>query len=624
MCQKTGRLIQISPHLFMFKDTSNVFAVVAGDAGLIIDAGSGQILEALKAVGVEKVEWILHTHHHRDQCWGDWQLIEHGAKVAVPEYELYLFEHAETFWETKRIYDNYNARNTFLSVGRDIHVAATLNDYDTFDWRGYSFYVLPAKGHTNGSSALIADIDGQRVAFTGDLMIKGGKLYQLHAMEYDYGDMKGVPYTIQSIQALRKQNPQLMLPSHGEPIDDPLGDIDRLQQRLMALVDLQLGVVERSAGTRAYLPEMRMINLSTHLLWSGPWTFCNFYVIKSDSGRALFIDYGHSLYQHVQVGRDREDWETMRFVEHHLDELREAHGITQFDVVIPTHIHDDHTCGIPFLQRHHGVECWALREVGRVLENPSAWSSTPCVFPKPIRVDRWLDDGERFSWEEYKFEIYHAPGQTEYHSTIAVVIDGQKVAFTGDNIFERKFRVHYDRIDARPLATTVFRNSFQFWMHRKCKDVMKRIMPDLICPGHHEVLYVDPPYINLYSDLIDQKERVFRDLVGGPEGQYVDLFWARLLPYQAVVEPGAKLNYTLLIRNNFGSKVDYEARLLAADGKTVVGDGRISLDADERGELALTLEVAQNHELGRHLITAELLIDGQSQGPIVEALIDVV
>ena len=45
----------------------------------------------------------------------------------------------------------------------------------------------------------------------------------------------------------------------------------------------------------------------------------------------------------------------MRFVEHHLDELRDDYGVTDFDLVVPTHIHDDHTCGIPYLQRHHGT-----------------------------------------------------------------------------------------------------------------------------------------------------------------------------------------------------------------------------------------------------------------------------
>ncbi len=100
-----------------------------------------------------------------------------------------------------------------------------------------------------------------------------------------------------------------------------------------------------------------------------------------------------------------------------------------------THIHDDHTVGVPYLQRHEGTEAWALEQVAQVLEDPAGWASTPCALRTPIEFVRKFSDGERFAWEEYEFEIYHAPGQTEFHSVFAAVVDGQKVAFTGDNIF---------------------------------------------------------------------------------------------------------------------------------------------------------------------------------------------
>ena len=70
-----------------------------------------------------------------------------------------------------------------------------------------------------------------------------------------------------------------------------------------------------------------------------------------------------------------------------------------------------------------------------MLEAPAAWASTPCVFPKPIRIDRRLGDGQRFRWEEFELEIHHAPGQTEFHAVIGATIDGRRVAFTGDNYF---------------------------------------------------------------------------------------------------------------------------------------------------------------------------------------------
>jgi hypothetical protein len=44
-------------------------------------------------------------------------------------------------------------------------------------------------------------------------------------------------------------------------------------------------------------------------------------------------------------------FETMRFTEHHLKQLEERFGVSSIEVVVPTHIHDDHTCGIPYLRR---------------------------------------------------------------------------------------------------------------------------------------------------------------------------------------------------------------------------------------------------------------------------------
>ena len=207
--------VQISPRIYRWSDTCNVYCVTAGDRGLLIDAGSGAVVDHLEDIGVQQVEWVLHTHHHRDQCWGTGRLRAHGAKVAVPEHERHLFEQAELFWQHKRVYDNYNDRNTFFSLAENVAVDADLEDYETFTWRDVELAVIPAKGHTYGSSMLIGSIDGRRVAFTGDLLCAGGVLYQYHALEYGYADQQGALFTLESLQALRRQSPDLALPSHG-------------------------------------------------------------------------------------------------------------------------------------------------------------------------------------------------------------------------------------------------------------------------------------------------------------------------------------------------------------------------------------------------------------------------
>ena len=633
---------QISEHLFVLEDTCNVYLLKDGEAGLLIDAGSGGVVDIVGDVGVTSLEWLLHTHHHRDQCWGTPRVVaEHGTQVAVPEHERYLFASAREHWQTKRVFDNYNNCNTFFAPGEDIRVDAVLEDYEEFCWRGFSFFVLPAKAHTFGSSALVAEIDGRVVAFTGDLLTAGGYLYQLHAMEYGYGETVGVLFTLESLRALRRKKPDLVLPSHGPAIETVEADIDRLEQRLIDLV--------RVGGLKVFgswpfvpetdsLPEPGLIRLSEHLLWSGPWTCSNFYVLLSGTGEALLIDYGQAFGAHMHIWLDQQSFETLRFVAHHLEELEDRFAVHSIEAVIATHIHDDHTCGIPYLQRHRSTACWALDEVAKVLEAPADWASTPCTHPKPIRVDRKLADGEGIVWRGFELIFHHAPGQTEFHSVISATIDGKIVAFTGDNYRVsaevggkalpaggtswRQEKAVGGNFDQSPYQTTVFRNSFQLAMHRRCVDVMRAIEPDLICPGHGEVLPCSTPDLDQYADFVALKERAFRAVVAEPADHHIDLFWARLRPYVATAEAGEEIEYVLMVRNSLDRPATYAARLLPPLGWTTPGGLKtVKLDAGESCELTLTITAPLHPSGGRALITAEILIDGNSHGPIAEALI---
>ena len=632
---------KISEHLYCFEDTCNVYVIKDAEAAILIDAGSGAVLDHLHEIGCDSVEWVLHTHHHRDQCWGDPRLLEAGARIAAPRHERHLFDQAELFWQTRRVFDNYDDRNNFFTVATNIRIAASLDDYESFTWRGHEFFILPAKGHTMGSVALLAVIDGNLIAFTGDLMAKGGKLYQLHAVEYTYGDMVGALFIMQSIQALRdcltgemvagrtfdEGHDATLLPSHGEPIEDPVADIDRLETSLLELASLGRGL--RVAGRDSipeplFLPDPKFVSLSPHLLWGGTWTCSFFYVLLSDSGKAMFIDYGHAFVPHMHIFADHHGMESMRFIEHHLKELRNQWDVHSVDLVVPTHIHDDHTCGIPHLQKHYGTQCYALDVVAQVLTDPAAWSSTPCTFDKPIRIDRTLRDGESFQWEGYDFDVYFAPGQTEFHSVLSAKIDGRKVAFTGDNYMQHEV-LHGGKTCVRPFQTTVLRNSFQLDMHRRCVDVMRKIEPEVICPGHIDVFPCDKSALDEYASFVERKERVFRNLVGQPADAYIDLFWVRLLPYITTVKAGTSQQYTLMVRNNFDRPVTFEARLSPPIGwQTDDAYLSIVLEAGGRGQIDLSATAPGNADGVRRLITAEIRVDGAGHGPVAEALVSVV
>ena len=166
-----AKLRQLSEHLYVFDDTCNVYLVKDGEAGLLIDAGSGTVADLVGDAVCARWSGCCTptiTATSAGARRGSLPSTGHGSPFQSTSGTCST--HAREHWQTKRIFDNYNDRNTFFAPGEDIPVDAVLEDYEEFRWRGLSFFVLPAKGHTFGSSALLADIDGQLVAFTGDLL----------------------------------------------------------------------------------------------------------------------------------------------------------------------------------------------------------------------------------------------------------------------------------------------------------------------------------------------------------------------------------------------------------------------------------------------------------------------
>src|SRR5208283_1791764 len=106
--------------IYLFKDTCNVYAIVKDVNAILIDFGSGKILPELKAVGVKKVVWILHTHFHRDQAQGDGLAKAAGIKLAIPASERKYFDDVEALWNQKNVFILYDMRNEFLALRKNI------------------------------------------------------------------------------------------------------------------------------------------------------------------------------------------------------------------------------------------------------------------------------------------------------------------------------------------------------------------------------------------------------------------------------------------------------------------------------------------------------------------------
>ncbi|MBV8879767.1 MAG: MBL fold metallo-hydrolase, partial [Planctomycetaceae bacterium] len=69
------------PDLYVWTDTCNVYVLKDGDSALLIDLGDGSVLDQLGQIGVKQVDWVLFTHHHREQGQGASKLEGKGVQV---------------------------------------------------------------------------------------------------------------------------------------------------------------------------------------------------------------------------------------------------------------------------------------------------------------------------------------------------------------------------------------------------------------------------------------------------------------------------------------------------------------------------------------------------------------
>ena len=144
--------IDSEPNLFVWTDTCNVYVLKDGDAALLIDLGDGSVLDHLAEIGVKRVEWVLFTHHHREQCQGFARLQEWKPQIAGPEAERALFEEPTKFRR-----DQAHSRRCVHRARRQLRAAANRADPSGPHVQGWGHFLLegpaiPLRGHAGQQS----------------------------------------------------------------------------------------------------------------------------------------------------------------------------------------------------------------------------------------------------------------------------------------------------------------------------------------------------------------------------------------------------------------------------------------------------------------------------------------
>ncbi|MBO9606641.1 MAG: MBL fold metallo-hydrolase [Paenibacillaceae bacterium] len=594
----------ISERLYVYEDTCRVYVVKHDEGAVLIDFGSGAVLDELAAIGVERVTDILMTHHHRDQGQGLARAEAAGIAIRVPHQEQDLFAGVDSFWQGRSVVNNYNVRQDRFSLLEPVRIAGTLKDYATLAIGGVTFTVVPTPGHTFGSVTLLAEVDGVATGFIGDLIAAPGKLWSLAATQWTYNGGEGIPATIVSLLDLKeRRRPQRLLPSHGAPIDAVNEAVDLTVARLTALM--------RGRGHNPRLFEHRdrpYVPITPHLL-KARQTMCNYYVLLSDSGKALLLDFGYDFLTGIPAGADRASRRPWLYS---LPALKEQFGVTSIDVALPTHYHDDHVAGFNLLRETEGTEVWAAASFADVLRHPERYD-LPCLWYDPIPVDRELPLETPFRWEEYEFTLHSLPGHTLYAVAIAFEADGRKVVAAGDQ---------YQGDDGLQW-NYVYANRFRIGDYRASAALYRRLRPDVILTGHWEPLWVKPGYFDSLEENGEALERLHRELLPLEEFDFgAEGFAARIEPYQTTAAGGETMAFAAEIRNPFGAEEEASIQVVAPSGWTCEpATATLRIPARGTAPFRFRLTAPAGTVASRARIAVDVTVGGRRFGQQAEALV---
>ena len=609
------------PNLYAWTDTCNVYLLRDGDAALLIDLGDGSILDKLPALGVKRVEWVLFTHHHREQCQGAERLDRQVTQVAAPKAEQALFETPTEFrkWYPKlgdqfSVYGASYARPPRVPIKVDQSLAAN----SSFKWRGYELVCHETPGHSPGSLTYVLSRDGKAIAFTGGVIHDGARFSTWFDTEWDYGFAKGLDTLAESVERLQALPLEMALPSHGPAIADPRRQLAAYRERIAKFRARYIRGYnvfnskehERDSFSKpTKVPHINQVTPHVYKL-SHKTSGKNFAIIISDNGRGLVLDAGlfaESMLDEIMVG------------------LREHMGLKQIDAFWISHMHGDHFLLGPVLKNKYGAPAWTLDRVVDRCENPRRYDYAALVSAygdgfDGMKIDKGFRDGETIMWEGYKIQIDWMPGQTEFGCCLWLDIDGKRLAFTGDNLFGNAADPTHDGHECVVARNSAILEEGYLFGSR----YLKNLKPDIVMGSHSYVMDNPAAFLDRYHTWAQDMIRLYDEMLPDQDYEYLyDPYWVSAYPYRVDLSVEQTQNVTVTVRNFRDRPQRHRIELRMPPGVTAepgVLEGEVAAKSRREFPVKLTVDRSKTAP-GLQIVPFDITLDGRRWGQMFDFIL---
>jgi len=615
-------LPQTFPGIYQLADTCQVYVLKHEADALLVNLATGKVYDLLPSIGVERVTKILLNNHHRETLQGIHHVDRAETVVAASKIEAKILRDPSDF---RQWYPSLGDQYTVYGASyvrppqQAIAVDTPLEDNAEFTWHGYHIRCLLTPGHAPGEMTFLVSKEDKTVAFSGGLMHHGSRFTNWFDSEWDYGFAKGLDALSASVERLLAEEIDIMLPIQGPAIHDASRQLKAYQERLTRF---------RAAYIRGYPPfdkdpdkrdrvskptEIPHLNQVTPHLFklNDEFQGRNFSIIVSDDGHGLILDCGlfpAKVLDEIILG------------------LRQHKGLKQIDAFWISHMHGDHFLLGPRLRSKYGAKSWTLDKIVDRCENPRKYDYAALVSAygdgfDGMPIDKSFADGEVIDWHGYQIQVDWLPGQTEFGCCLWLEIDGQRIAFTGDNLFgdpQDETQTAHDCVVARNSA--ILEEG-----HILGSKYLLDLKPDIIMAAHGYVMHNPEGILRRYHDWSKEMASLFREMLPETNYEYLfDPYWVSAYPYRVNLHDSSPQKVTITVRNFRDHVQEHHVKLVLPEGITAqpaVLAGTVAAHSRQSYEVILAADSNRTHSTKPTMIPMDIQLDGKHYGQWFDFLI---